>query len=272
MEENILKASDNPTLATELVNQALSDVAQDEAPDIELKLPSETTVDLPGGYITLEGEVLRTAEVRELNGKDEELISRSNTVGKMLNTIVSRGTVSIEGHPVNEAMLDRMFAGDRDALLLGIYKATFGNPAELQAWCGGCDAFKTIALDLDKDISRRVLASPLEDREFTVEGRDKEYTVVLPTGSTQKEMNSSNDKTLAELTTILLQSCVIAIDGTPIYNKNMVGNIGLQDRRKIAEAIAERVPGPKFEAITVTCPDCDNEVVVPINLGDLFRF
>lgn len=272
MEENTLKAADNPTLATELVSQALSEVAQDEAEEIELKLPSDTTVDLPGGYITLEGEVIRTAEVRELNGKDEELISKASSVGKMLNTIVSRGTVSIGGHPANDAMLDRMFAGDRDAILLGIYKATFGNPAELQAWCNGCDSFKTIALDLDKDISSRVLASPMEEREFTVEGREREYTIILPTGSTQKELNVSTDKTLSELTSILLQSCVIAIDGTPVYNKNMVGNIGLQDRRKIAEEIAKRVPGPKFEDITVTCPDCDNEVVVPINVGDLFRF
>jgi hypothetical protein len=272
MEENTLKAADNPTLATELVSQALSEVAQDEAEEIELKLPSDTTVDLPGGYITLEGEVIRTAEVRELNGKDEELISKASSVGKMLNTIVSRGTVSIGGHPANDAMLDRMFAGDRDALLLGIYKATFGNPAEIQAWCNGCDAFKTIALDLDKDIDSRLLASPMEDREFTVQGREKEYLITLPTGSIQKELNTSTDKTLAELTTILLQGCIVAIDGTPVYSKALVGNIGLQDRRSIAEEIAKRVPGPKFESITVTCPDCDSEVVVPISLGDLFRF
>ena len=272
METNTVNAIKNPGLTNELVAKALADPEQSETPEIPITLPSDNTVDLPGGYITLEGEVIRTAEVRELNGRDEEAISRASTVGRMLNLILSRGVVSIGGKKVDEGILDNLFSGDRDALMLGIYKATFGTPAELGAYCSGCDDFKEIGVDFDTDITTKVLADPIADRQFTVQGKSHEYTMVLPNGLVQKELNSANDKTLAELGSILLKETVVAIDGDTVYNKNVIENIGIKDRRLLTEAIAERNPGPRFDDIKVVCPDCESEVVVPSSLGGLFQF
>jgi hypothetical protein len=96
--------------------------------------------------------------------------------------------------------------------------------------------------------------------------------VTLPTGAAQRELTNNPDKTTAELTTILLENCLLEIDGSPLLGRNQVQAIGLKDRRKLGEEIAKRTPGPKFEAAEITCPDCGGEVVVPINLGTLFRF
>ena len=85
-------------------------------------------------------------------------------------------------------------------------------------------------------------------------------------------MNSAEDKTIAELSTILLKGTVINIDGSPVYTPEQIQTIGIRDRRKISEEIAERNPGPKFDDIRVTCPDCETEVVVPVNIGALFQF
>jgi hypothetical protein len=272
MDTQTVKASENPGLANELVNKALNTPVQEEKPEVQIKTPSDTLVDLPGGYVSPTGEVIRTAEVRELNGRDEEVIAKTTTVGRVLNTILSRGVVSIGGTPATEAMLDSLFSGDRDALLLGIYRATFGNPAELKAYCRGCEDVKDVAVDLIADITSKVLADPVTDREFTVEGKGHTYKVVLPTGHVQKELNNNPDKTIAELGSILLQNTVISIDENVVYDKSQVLNIGLQDRRKIGTEIGERNPGPRFDDITVTCPDCESEVVVPISLGALFQF
>lgn len=272
MTDETFSASDNPALANDLIAKALGETPQKESPKIEIDAPSDNTVELPGGYVTLSGEVVRTAEVRELTGKDEEAIARAATVGRVLNLILSRAVVKLGDEPATEAMLDELLAGDRDALLLGIYKATFGNPTELDVYCSGCEEYKTVSVDLMADVKVRLLSDPVEDRKFTVKGKHKEYTVVLPDGRCQKEMNNSMDKTISELSTILLEHTVTEIDGLVAYNRTSVKNMGIMDRRLVTKQIAERNPGPQFEDLHVTCPDCESEVVVPLSLGALFRF
>jgi hypothetical protein len=164
-----------------------------------------------------------------------------------------------------------MLSGDRDALILGIFKATFGRETEVSSYCSGCDEFKTIGLDLDTDIKTKALLDPINDRVFTVEGKSKVFTVQLPTGLAQKEMINNSDKSSAELNTIMLEHTVIQIDGSPVLSKLQVQNLGLTDRRKIIDEINARVSGPQFDEISVTCPDCESEVRVPINFGTLFR-
>ena len=130
---NTIKAADNPALANQLLNKALNETpAQEVAP--EITSPSDTTVDLPGGYLTATGEVIRTAEVRELTGKDEEIISKTDNLGKALMTILQRGTVKVGDLPADEKLLDELLIGDRDSLLLGILKSTFGSSIEIKSY------------------------------------------------------------------------------------------------------------------------------------------
>jgi hypothetical protein len=121
MAEQIVSAVNNAALANDLVQKALTETAPVEHNDVTL--PSETLVDLPGGLI-FNGEVIKTAEVRELNGRDEEAIGRQGASARIWNTILTRAVVSIGNLPASEDLLDKMLVGDRDALLLGIFRAT----------------------------------------------------------------------------------------------------------------------------------------------------
>lgn len=268
--EQTINAAQNPGLANQLIKEA-SKEAKPQKPVASVVPPSDTVVTLPGGYVTADGEVISQAEVRELNGRDEEAIAKATTVGKVLTGILSRGTVKIGDLDATEEVLDQMFAGDRDALLLGIYKATFGADAELSAFCSGCEDYKAILIDVDEDIEVRKLSDPITDRRFVVKGKAHEYTVVLPNGKVQKELLLNADKTLAELTTLLLEGTVQEIDNARVFSKTQVQEIGLVDRRKIADELTTRAFGPQFEEVKATCPDCGGEVVAPINLGALFR-
>jgi hypothetical protein len=271
MSENTLSAGDNAGLANDIIEKALADGEPKKPTSVVIKLPSDNLVDLPGGYITPAGEVVKTAEVRELNGFDEEAIAKSSTLGRVLNTIISRAVVKIGNEKATEEMLDKLFAGDRDALLVGIYSATFGNPAEVSAYCTGCADYITIGIDLEKEIETKTLTNPVEEQKFTITGRKHEYSVRLPDGLCQRELNSNLDKTVAELGSILLENTVTEIDGVVVYDKKAIKSIGLMDRREITKQLTDRNPGPQFKAVTVTCPTCEHEVVVPINLGVLFR-
>ena len=267
---NTINAAANPALANQLLNQALAEEPQAQAPQIVA--PSDTTVDLPGGYITATGEVIRTAEVRELNGRDEEAISKSLSLGKALLIILQRGTVKVGDQPVDDKVLDSMLIGDRDAILLGILKTTFGPKIEIPSYCVGCTEDKEVQIDINEDIKVKVLDNPEEGRVFTVKGKKNEYVLQLPNGRVQKSMIDNMDKTSAELSTIVLEGTLLQINGAPVISKSQVQNLSLTDRRTLIEELNNRAVGPQFDDITIKCTDCEGEVLVPINLGTLFQF
>lgn len=269
MANNTISAAANARLANSIVDQAMAEPEQTVEPAV-LTASSDNLVTLPGGFIS-NGEVIKTAEVRELNGRDEEALGRVTNQSRIFSSILSRAVVSVGKEKATEGILDGLLAGDRDALLLGIYKATFGPTAELGAFCQSCKEFKTVEVEIDGDIKSKVLVDPINDRTFIVEGKKGEFLVTLPTGVTQRELVAAEDKSAPELTTILLENTVLEINGSPVVSPMQVRNLGVVDRRTLVEEISSRSPGPKFDAINVGCPDCEGEVVVPISLGALFR-
>lgn len=266
-----VKTAAGAQLNNDLINEVLTATEQEEVQPVIITPPSDTMVDLPAGYITPDGEVAKVAEVRELNGRDEEALGKSGGGAKAYGVLLKRATVSIGGVPATDEMLDSLLLGDRDALLLGIYKATFGSDAELPGLCGGCGEIKMVSIDLNTNVETKILVDPIEDRVFKVQGRKKEFLVSLPTGAAQKAIQASEDKTMGERNTILLQNTVLEIDGSPVLGKAQIQDLGIMDRNAIAAEISKRLPGPQFEDISLQCTDCEGEVVVPFNLGALFR-
>lgn len=271
MEQKTISAADNPALASDLIQQALAGEPEEER-GVEISLPGELTVALPAGVLKDDGTVVRTARVRELTGRDEEAIYRHNTAPAALNTTLVRGVTHIGDEVATEQMLDRLLIADREALLVGIFKATFGSPAPLQTYCGKCKEPKEALVDIDTDIKTKVLADPINDRVFEVQGTRNTFLVTLPDGITQKQLSEDPSRSGPELSTILLKNCIVKIDGHPVYSDAQIQNLGVRDRRTLGKEIDLRNPGPIFEATTAECPDCGAEVVVPISLGALFRF
>lgn len=268
MEKTVKAAQIN----NDIIDQVLNAPTENEAPPIKITPPSDTLVNLPAGYITASGEVARTAEVRELTGRDEELIGKGGGAIKTYTTILRQATVSIGGAPVTEEMLDSLLTGDRDALMVGIYKATFGNEVELPGYCPTCAEFKAVAFNIDRDVKTKVLVDPIDDRTFTVEGKKSTYLVTLPTGVLQKQLSTIDENNNGEKNTLLLQNTVLEIDGKPVLGKSQIQSMGIVDRNKISIQLNKRIPGPQFEDITLDCDVCGGEVVVPFNLGALFQF
>lgn len=268
MEENTLKAANNAGLANDLLAQATNET-QVIAP-AKITSPSDVLVNLPGG-ILIDGEVCKTAEVRELNGRDEEAIVRTAGTNRLFVTVLNRATTRIGNVDATEELLDKLLVGDRDALLLGIYRATFGDTSTVSSWCEGCREIKEVEIDVNSDIKYRPLVD-FADATFTVKGKKKEFLVTLPTGLTQKKLLADPEANAAEVMTTLLEQCVLQIDGKPVFSKAQIQGLSIMDRREIAEAISDRNPGPLFEDLTIKCPDCEGEVQVPISLGTMFRF
>lgn len=270
-----INAADNPALANKLLDEVNKMVVQEAVgatPVVVIPSLPETTIQLPAGfYDPFKGEIVKTAEVRELTGSDEEAIVRITDPGKALLSILERATVSIGQEPADKDKLGMLLAGDREMLLLAIRKATFGSEVEVQAVCDKCPGLQVFKIDLDKDVEIKELGDPINDRSFTMKLKAGTAKVNLPSGDVQSKIINATDKNSAELDTMLLTSCVSEINEQPVLSSSRIQSLGIVDRRDLLEEIAKRNPGPQLSEIKKACGTCGQEVDLPLTLAELFR-
>ena len=262
----------NMTSDPSVISQYAQELANDSKPEVKTVAPSNSDVILPGGFIAKDGSLIKNAEVRELNGMDEEAVSKSGSPGKALAAMLQRGVVSIGTNPVDKNDLDQLLSGDRDALLIGIRRVTFGDEVEFQIDCPHCKTELEVSVNLIKDIPVKAMDDPINDRTFTYVSKKQGNIVVgLPTGMTQKKLIENSDKTVAEMNTIILSGCVKSINGEPSIGATTALTLGMADREAIINMILDRNPGPRLGEVTTTCEACGEVVSTPMSLADLFR-
>lgn len=282
-DEQTFSSNSNPAVAAAMAAEAFGGVAgqpagtqqpqTQRAPEPKAAPPPDTHVELPAGYYdVMSGEVLDTAEVRELTGADEEALARvASSMAKVLETILQRGTVSVGGRPAGE-LLDGLLSGDRDALVVAIRTATYGPDLEYErVTCPACAEVQPVVIDLRTDVPSRPLKDGL--RTLQVPTKRGMALVNLPTGSTQRQIMSMPDTTtVAESNTALLAATVTQIGETAVYDARQVREgLGVRDRRALLKAIAESVPGPQLGEVSKPCRSCGEQMPLPLSLADLFR-
>ena len=263
-----ISATHNPEAATQAAQALLSDPGLPPVPPAA----ADCHVELPGGYVNLStGTVSKEAEVRELNGEDEEAISRVlDNLPRYLDTILVRGVVSVGNDVATKELLDGLLAGDRDALLVGIRRATFGDGVSYRATCSACGKAQESTVSLSEDLSVDTL-DDVSERKFSIDlpsGTTVEVT--LPDGAVSKALAGSSDKTEGALNTILLGKTVKSINGFPVFADDQVRKLSIRDRRAILKELAERNPGPRFGEVSRPCDECGEKIPLPLNMVDLF--
>lgn len=261
-------------LAVQSALQKVQEI-QDQEEQVEApptRFPVDGEVKLVAGIVDPSG-IIDTAVVRELNGRDEEIIAKAPNVGKAMIAILQRGVESLGGQPATQEDLDALLAADRDLLLMKIREVTFGSELEFEMTCPHCGESSDTVLNISDDIPVKYLDNPFHDRNFTVPLRRGGVAEVrLPTGITQKNLaNATGTKTVAELNSMMLFGCVKSINGRDVLDISQVLGLGLMDRNKIVEELTERTPGPQWNDVTKDCPNCGEEVSLPLSADSLFR-
>jgi hypothetical protein len=251
----------------ELVNNYAKKAMQAPESTISTQAPSNPLVELPGGLVE-NGEIIKTAEVRELTGVDEEAIAKAPTTGKALNVILQRGLSKLGNRDAKLEDLDNLLSGDRDAILVGIRRVTFGDSIDFTAQCPSCMETQPISIDLSTDVPVTELTL---DRSWTIKTKKNTVDVTLPTGVTQKKLLENIDKTSAEINTLLLTGCVLSVNGAPSMGAATVLKLGMSERSQIVEEIISRIPGPRLGEVVKACKACGEKMATPLSLVDLFR-
>lgn len=244
---------------------------EEPASVINTRAPSKNEVDLIIGFINKAGETVKVAEVRELNGADEEAIAKAGSSGKALSVILQRGLVSLGDLPATKDDLDSLVSGDRDAILLGIRRVTFGEELKLNVTCGSCTETKDIKIHLLNEVPIREF-DETTGRTWDVALKDGKFaTVTLPNGALQRKIMENLDKTGPELNTIIISGCLLSVDGRPSAGASTVLKLGMADREEILKSIMDNTPGPRLGEVSKVCEACGEKMSIPLNLADLFR-
>ncbi len=229
--------------------QAQADEVEAEVEAPPTRHPVDGEVKLVGGLLDPTG-IIDTATVRELNGRDEEIIVKAPNVAKAMIAILSRGVESIGGEKATNEDIEALLAADRDLLLMKIREVTFGAELEFSLECPFCGESTETAINIAEDIPVKYLDDPVHDRSFTVPLRKGGVAEVrLPTGVTQKNIAAAaGNKSVAELNTLMLYGCVRTINGRDVIDMSQILNLGIADRNKIIEAY------DKFQSSGVEVP------------------
>jgi hypothetical protein len=269
-----IDVASNPVAAERALRKALGDEEQKPPPMAEA--PSETVFLLAGGYLDLNGSSPvweKEFEVRELTGRDEEVVGRIKDPIQGFISILERGLVRVGTTLSSRELVDGLLAGDWETVLVAIRVATFGRKYAAECSCINCTEQFTAEVDLLDDPPQRTV-SVREDLVYRLVGRHgTKYEITHAYGTEQRQIMSMGvDAPTSAITSFLLSKCVLRINDFPVLGVDDVRDIPLADRRMIFAEIEKRRVGPKFREVTTKCPACDVEQEVPLSIAALFQW
>jgi hypothetical protein len=250
--------------------ESLDEAFKDPAPSIAL--PESVIVELQRGLLnTVTGQWQTTAEVRELNGKDEEFLSSLENNKKIsyamyVNTLVSRATVRIGDTTIrnNKSIIEELITGDRDILLLAILKATYGPERTFRYPCNDCNTTNNITINIEEDFPMQETTLNLRDPFFVTLKNGTKLKFRYPVGSDNIAMGKG--ETTAQQSTLLISRCVVWDDHKDsLYSEEWAKNLGLQDRNTILGEILGPKVGPKLGEVKTQCATCDADITINVD-------
>jgi len=243
---------------------------KDPAPSIAL--PETVIVELHRGLLNPStGQWQTTAEVRELTGKDEEFLAslesnKTITYAMYVNQLVSRATVRIGDTQIqgNKSLIEELITGDRDTLLLGIIKATYGPERTFTYPCDSCRTPNSITIELDTDFPMQTAKENLREPFEVLFKKGKKVKFRYPVGSDNIAMGKG--ETTAQQSTILISRCVVWPEHKDsLFNEEWAKNLSMNDRNLVLKALLSPKVGPKLGEVNTQCVHCGADITVNID-------
>lgn len=242
--------------------------------------PVNNRVELPGGWINpMNGELVRFAHVRELTGEDEEIIYAAQENSRPLEVVdkvIKNATVDLGGMVTGSDMLGSLLVGDRDALGLAIYIATYGSDFPLTPKCLACGEINSVTMELEKDIPVKPMDDPMQRTVTITTRKGSEIRARLLTGDDVMSALAALPKFLniAALNTLLIGRALESVDGKSVRElpqspQVMAKQMAIPDRTALLTALDAAQPGPSWDEVKCQCSSCGEDIPINVSLASL---
>lgn len=241
---------------------------------------NQTTCLLPGGYVDSSGLVHREAVLKQLSGREEELLARmagavpANLVTQILCHCVLRiGTVT----PVTPAVARQLLIADRQFLLLKLREITFGDRVEGTLLCPWPDCGAKVDIDFSTTavpVRRCENVAPTYFVDLSPEalsasvGIPERISFRLPNGDDQEALAPVLAENPAEALTHLLERCLVVEETSP-DEQRLADKLSARARLEIEQAMEAHAPHIQLE-MGLTCPECGRAFTAPFDVQDFF--
>lgn len=239
------------------------------------------TFDLIQGYKDEEGTLHTEVEVREMNGTDEEAISKkdiNSNGGKVVRTLLERCVLrigTIYRDEVKSAkwreIIQELSVGDQDYILLKIRQASLGDEIETQYECPDPNCKEKIITTITVDELPIVPFNGQHTIEFELpRGHVTKDGNVLrkgklrhPNGLDREALDTVMRKNSGLANTLMLSRCIVELEGIKVHD-DIVRNLSMKDRNYLLSLIHENRFGVDL-AVEVECPTCAETFKASLN-------
>lgn len=273
--KNKVVTDESEELMQEAVTQTISLADDDETVVFEML----------AGYKDSDGVTHKEFTLREITGKDEEAIHKSdvkNNGAKVISTLLTRcvtsiGTLtpkSVGGRANWEQIIKSLYVGDQDYIMIQLRKLSIGEEIEVNHVCPNkeCKAKLHTTLNVDElevipFSGERVLEFELprgyKDKKGVVH---KTGTMRLPTGLDREVLTPLAKTNLAKAETVMLTRLCKFDDGAYV-DDDVMSSLSIRDREYLQKLLQEHYFGVRLET-EVVCDSCGESFVGTFNASN----
>ena len=230
-------------------------------------------IPLLAGYVDKEGVLHSTFSFREMNGRDEEAISKADIKSngaKVVNTLVERcvvqiGTLNKKDCGVRWGTIIReMLGGDLDYMAFKIRELSKGKEVEFSHKCPHCGSKLVTLVNTDEFNITPFKGQSVIDFSLIKGYRDgkgvlhKEGSLRLPNGFDREIVTPMFRKNPSTATTMLLTRIMSFSDGA-VITQNSVNDMTVRDREILEKIIKEHSFGIDTN-IDIVCSSCGQDI------------
>jgi len=230
-------------------------------------------VPMLAGYVDKDGNLHNTFTYREMNGKDEEAISKADirsNGAKMVNVLVERCVVQIGTLTKKECgaqwgtIIRELLGGDLDYMAFKIRELSKGKEVEFQHTCPSCKTKLTTIVSTDEfglkpykgqSAINFTLLRGYKDGKGEIH---KEGVLRLPNGFDREIVTPLFKKNVSTAMTMMLTRLIAFNDGA-LVTQNNVNEMTLRDREILEKIIKENTFGLDTN-IDIVCSTCGQDI------------
>lgn len=225
------------------------------------------------GYVDKDGVLHKTFTYREMNGKDEEAISKAevrSNGAKIVNILVERCVESIGTLTKKECgskwgtIVRELLGGDLDYMAFKIRELSKGKEVQFAHKCPNCGTKLTTIVSTDEFKIKPYLGQSSIDFELVrgykdkLGGVHKDGVIRLPNGLDREIVTPLFKKNSSTAMTMMMTRLISFNDGTLVV-QSLVNDMVLKDREILEKIIKENTFGVDT-VFDLNCSSCGQDI------------